>query len=60
MTHDIYIFVLIALHDVTAAVGLPVIAALAGVHLGAGVMYTTTARLMTAANVTQVTGNRVP
>lgn len=44
-------FVMMALHDVTAAVGMPVVVGIAGIHIGATV---------SGANVTGVTRNQPP
>jgi hypothetical protein len=46
------LIVLIALHDVSSATGVPIIAGLAGVHIGA--------QLGGTATVTPVTSNKVP
>lgn len=55
LTAIIGIVVLIALHDLSAVAGLPLIGALAGVHLGANVIPTSTAATPV---VTPVAGNK--
>lgn len=58
LTTVIGLIVLVALKDLTAAVALPLIGTLAGVHLGANTLPSSAATPTTTTVVTPVTGNK--